>query len=227
MDESYVTTHLGSRIGLHVCISVSDSGIGMAEETKQKIFEPFFTSKDQGKGTGLGLSTVYGIVKQNKGSVYVYSEPDIGSTFKIYWPATGKKFSANVSIENTESKLKGTETILLVEDDEQVRNFASAALKDFGYKVYSAENGKESINLINNQKIKVDLLFTDMIMPDMNGKELAKKIKEISPDIDVLFASGYVDNNVIESGELEKNINFLQKPYSINMLLKKVREILD
>jgi PAS domain S-box-containing protein len=227
LNDTFLEKHIGSSSGLHTCFSVKDSGIGMSNETKQKIFDPFFTTKDKGKGTGLGLSTVYGIVKQNNGSIYVYSEPGIGSVFKIYWPASKTKLTTKISEEIIESELQGNEIILLAEDDEEVRNFAFAALKDFGYLVYPVENGKKALNLVKNKNIKVDLLFTDMVMPDMNGKELSERIKEISPNICILFASGYADNYIINSGELDKNINFLQKPYSINMLLKKVREVLD
>jgi len=226
-DESFTSKHIGSQSGLYICFSVSDNGIGMSEHIKEKIFEPFFTSKEKGKGTGLGLSTVYGIVKQNKGYINLDSELNKGSSFRIYWPTTKKKLTSVISVDHLESNLIGNESILLVEDDEGVKNFALSALSDFGYKVYTANNGKEAIELIKSEKIKIDLLFTDMIMPDMNGKELSQKLKKIIPELYILFASGYVDNNLLKSGELDKNINFLQKPYSINVLLKKIRKILD
>jgi PAS domain S-box-containing protein len=227
LDEFYVAKHVDSKIGLHICLSVCDNGIGMTNKHTEKIFEPFFTSKEKGKGTGLGLSTVYGIVKQNKGSIYVSSEPGVGSKFKIFWPVSDKKLTYEASRDEIKSELHGNEKILLVEDDEEVRNMAFTALKDFGYLVYTANNGIDALNLIKNKKIKIDLLFTDMVMPDMNGKELSVKLKEIFPDVIVLFASGYADNHVVQSGELDKNINFLQKPYSIKILLKKIREILE
>jgi len=226
-DESFTSKHIGSQSGLYICFSVSDNGIGMSEQTIEKIFEPFFTSKEKDKGTGLGLSTVYGIVKQNKGNIDVESKLNEGSMFRIYWPTTDKKLTSVISIDHLESNLISNESILLVEDDEGVRNFAYSALTDFGYKVHTAKNGKEAINLVKSEKIKIDLLFTDMIMPDMNGKELSQQLVKLLPKVFVLFASGYVDDNVLKQGELDKNINFLQKPYSINILLKKLRQIFD
>ena len=147
LDESYIAKHLGSRAGLHVYISLSDTGIGMTDDVKQKVFEPFFTTKGKGEGTGLGLSTVYGIVKQNKGSIYIYSETGEGTTFKIYWPSSDEDLSQDVSKDIDEDKLRGSETILFVEDDKEVRDFACTSLKNFSYQIHSASNGKKAFKL--------------------------------------------------------------------------------
>ena len=225
LDKSYAVKHLGSKEGLYVSFDVIDSGIGMTEENIQRIFEPFYTTKEKDKGTGLGLSMVYGIVKQNDGDIIVTSTPGIGSAFRILWPIAVEKPDTDTKEKAHESKLTGKGTILLVEDDEQVKNFACAALKTFGYSVYTAQNGREALELVKKRNIMVDLLFTDMVMPDMNGNELSEKLKKLIPDIRVLFTSGY-DANTSKKGALEKDINFLHKPYSINVLAKKVKEVI-
>jgi len=226
-DDAYIKKHLGSKKGDYICISVSDSGMGMSERVKQNIFEPFFSTKSKGQGTGLGLSTVYGIVKQNKGNIYVYSEESKGSTFKIYWPSTQEKVLTASANDTTDSNLRGSETILFVEDEKSVREFACSALKNYGYKVFSASNGFEALKLIAEKKPVIDLIVTDLIMPDMNGRELSLRLKEVLPGVDILFASGYTDNHLIHSGALAEDINFLQKPYAIKNLTGKIREILD
>jgi len=226
LSESYVSLHPGDQEGSYVVISVSDTGIGMDEETKSKIFEPFFTTKKMGKGTGLGLSTVYGIVKQNKGSIHVYSEPGEGTTFKIYWPVLDKELPNK--IERTEpALLNGSENILLVEDDEGVRSFTSVALRELGYTVHEAANGIKALELVKSKKLNLDLLITDIIMPRMNGKELAEKVIELVPSVRVLYISGYTDNHIAHHGALKKGIDFVQKPYSIKILSRKVRDVLD
>ena len=226
-DESYVSKHIGSQGGSHVMISVTDNGIGMNEETKSKIFEPFFTTKEMGQGTGLGLATVYGIVKQNKGDIYVYSEPEKGTTIKIYWHLTEEKKITDINEKTGKDTFTGYETILVVEDDMGVRNFTSEALKKFGYTVYEAPNGKKALELIKEKKIQMNLLLTDLVMPEMNGKELASKVKKMFPATEVLYTSGYTDNHIVHSGTLDEGINFIQKPFSIQALAKKVWEILD
>ncbi|MCK5057998.1 MAG: PAS domain S-box protein [Candidatus Aminicenantes bacterium] len=227
LDESYVSKHVGSQTGLHIIISVSDNGIGMDEETKNKIFEPFFTTKEIGQGTGLGLATVYGIVKQNQGSIYVYSEQGQGTTIKIYWPSTEEKKVSDVTEKTSEDKLAGNETVLLVEDDKGVIDFAYAVLEELGYSVYRASNGKKALELTREKNIQFDLVITDLIMPEMNGKELAAALKKLYPEILIIFTSGYTDNHIIHSGPLDKGVNFIQKPYSVQMLAQKVRKILD
>ena len=231
LDNNYVKDHPGSKTGKHVYIAVSDTGIGIREEIKEKIFEPFFTTKDKSQGTGLGLATVYGIVKQNNGSIYVYSEKDYGSTFKIYWPIADDSQIIDEQEKFPETEVRGTETILLAEDDKEVRGFASTALQNLGYTIYQAENGKQALEFIKNHnsksKFKIDLLITDMIMPEMNGKELANKLKKIYPNTKIIYTSGYTDNHIVQSGNLDKGINFIQKPFSEQTLAKKIRSVLD
>jgi two-component system, cell cycle sensor histidine kinase and response regulator CckA len=229
LDKFFVEEHPGSGEGLHTVLTISDSGAGMTPDVLEKIFEPFFTTKEKEKGTGLGLSTVYGIVKQNSGSIYVYSEPGQGSIFKIYWPSAKEsappepEVEKKVSIEN----LRGNESILLVEDDDPVRNFAVNTLREFGYNVIEASNGKKALNMVKKRMLTVNLLLTDLIMPEMNGKELAEKIKELIPEAAVLYASGYTDEHIIHRYKLEEGIHFIQKPYSSHDLAAKVRDALD
>lgn len=231
LDKAFTAKHPGSSPGLHVLLAVSDNGIGMDSETRRKIFEPFFTTKERDKGTGLGMSTVYGIVKQNNGSIYVYSEPGQGSAIKIYWPATTGKESleTTLKIEAKKDEITGGERILIVEDEDSVRDFAVEALTDLGYEVFQAENGKKALELIQekNMDLKVDLLFTDMVMPEMNGMELAGKLKGMFPDIGILYASGYTYNQLIRNGSLEEGVQLIHKPYSVRLLAEKVREVLD
>ncbi len=227
LDELYVSKHVGSQIGLHIIISVSDNGIGMDKEIKNKIFEPFFTTKEIGQGTGLGLATVYGIVKQNRGSIYVYSEQGQGTTIKIYWPSTEERKVPDLAKKTSKDNLTGNETILLVEDDKGVLDFAFSVLEELGYSVYRASNGKKALELAKEKNIRFDLLFTDLIMPEMNGKELATSIKKLDPEISIIYTSGYTDNHILHSGVLDEGINFIQKPYSVHTLAQKIREMLD
>ena len=178
-------------------IAVNDSGIGMNDKIKKRIFEPFFTTKEQGKGTGLGLSTVFGIAKQNNAYVTIYSEPGRGAAFKIFWPAALKETPVTIIDKSDKVILSGNETILLVEDDENVRKFSCAALRTSGYTVYEAENGVEALELIKEENLTFELLITDLIMPKMNGDELASKVKEIFPAASILFTSGYTDNHML------------------------------
>lgn len=228
LDESFVSTHLGSQRGSHIVLSISDSGIGMSEEVKLNIFEPFFTTKEKEQGTGLGLATVYGIVKQNEGSIFVYSEPGKGSTFNIYWPASeSNEFQFETKKVYEKDQFWGGESILYVEDDPAIQRFAKNALRKFGYTVYLAENGRKAMDFLKGNKQKIDLLITDLIMPEMNGKELADQVKKILPSIPVLFVSGYTDNHIVNGGQLDKGVEFLQKPYTVNSLLKKIRTMLE
>ncbi len=227
IDESFTKKNIGSTLGPHIYISVSDNGIGMTEDVLQNIFEPFFTTKVRGKGTGMGLATVYGIVKQNNSSIFIYSEPGEGSTFKIFWPTTNEKLSETDTKELGESDLYGNEKILFVEDDKHVKDFAVAALNDFGYEVHSSINGKHALEYIKQKNIKFDMLITDLVMPDMNGKELSENVLKLFPDIKILFTSGYTDNHLVSSGELQEDVNFLAKPYAAKSLLTFVRKILN
>jgi len=226
LDTSYTQTHLGSQPGEMIFLSISDNGIGMDEQTKERIFEPFFTTKAKDKGTGLGLAMVYGIVKQNQGSIYVYSEPGQGTTFKIFWPVTRE--AGQVGEDTTVREVfYGDETILLVEDDAEVRKFAVTSLQTLGYTVHQAGNGESALSLISNERLQIDLLITDLIMPEMNGRELAERILAAFPGTGILYASGYTDNHIVEGGALEAGVNFLQKPYSQQTLAAEVRRVLD
>ncbi|MCP4150646.1 MAG: response regulator [bacterium] len=228
LDEHHSGGHPEDRRGLQVIFSVSDNGIGMEPELKSKIFEPFFTTKPKGQGTGLGMAAVYGIVKQNKAGIYVYSEPGRGSSIKIYWPSTSEQLiSEQAKAPKKKGSLEGSETIFLVEDEPAVRNLARNTLKRFGYKIFEASNGKKALEMLKEKKFHFDLLLTDLIMPEMNGMELAEKIEEMLPDMKILYASGYTDNHIKHTGTLEEGVHFIHKPFSIQELGRKVREILD
>ena len=214
-------------VGDYLMIAVSDTGCGMNDNMLSKIYEPFFTTKPPGKGTGLGLSTVYGIVKQNHGNIYVYSEINRGTTFKIYWPMSEQELTSEYSDEWDEALVHGEETILFVEDDDEVRNFMSQALKSLKYNIIDAPNGLEALNIVKKNNIQLDMLITDVVMPEMGGKELAEEIVKYFPGIKILFTSGYTDNHIVRSGKLNEGINFLLKPFSIKDISKKIRIILE
>jgi CheY-like chemotaxis protein len=223
----YVHDHPGAKAGQYVRIAVSDTGVGMDQETLSHIYEPFFTTKESGKGTGLGLSTVYGIVKQSEGYINCYSELDKGTTFTIYLPLTLEEADKpQVAVSGTTAP-KGTETILLVDDDSAVRGVARIALEEAGYVVNEASGGEEALADVVARSLRVELLVTDVVMPRMSGKELSLKLKEICPDVRVLYASGYTANVVSHHEILEAGLDFLQKPFSSLEFLTKVREILD
>jgi CheY-like chemotaxis protein len=227
LDQSFVEAHPGSQLGPHILMSVGDTGIGMDKSILDRIFEPFFTTKEINKGTGLGLATVYGIVKQNDGFIEIDSEQGIGTNCNIYWPTTSEKPSPELAQILKHKALSGSETILLVEDDDGVRDFTASTLDNFGYDIIQAENGQKAIGILQTSQPAVDLLITDIIMPEMNGQELAKRLKKIIPLKRVLFVSGYTFDYLKQDGALEEGINFLQKPYSIHDILSKIREILD
>jgi PAS domain S-box-containing protein len=224
LDENYARMHVGAKKGLHVFFSVSDTGTGISAASKKKIFEPFFTTKKT--GTGLGLATVYGIVKQNDANIFLYSELGKGTTFKIYWPVSAAELPARRHEPIDRTILGGQERILLAEDDADVAALASRVLQEAGYQLLLAMDGKNALELVVENDFQADLLVTDLIMPGMNGKELAEKIKEKLPGIRILFSSGYTDNHLVHNGQLDSEIDFLQKPYSPIDLLKKVRQVL-
>jgi len=225
LDEDYAAQHPGLSAGGYICFSVSDNGIGMDETIRRQVFEPFFTTKEKYKGTGLGLSTVYGIVKQNSGGVFVYSELNEGTLVKIYWPVTKEK-KVSEQIEDSAVDTSGNETILLVEDDSAVCEFASAALSSFGYTVIEAENGRAALEKIESENLKFDLIITDIIMPELNGKEFVEKARKIYPSLKVVFVSGYTYNHIVNNGLLEEGVNFVRKPYSLKTLASVVRRVL-
>ena len=228
-DEEYTSRHMDTKIkrGGYVMLAISDTGVGMDEETKSHIFEPFFTTKGSGRGTGLGLATVYGIVKQNNGYIWVYSQPGKGTTFKIYFPLIKETDKVEKEPENIEEKTKGTETVLLVEDEDLVRDMMLKGLSSLGYKVLSANGPKEALRVIDNGEKNIDIVVTDVVMPGMNGKELVGIIKEKLPSTKILYISGYTDRAIVSGGVLKRNVNYLQKPFTPLVLAKKIRQILD
>jgi len=224
-NEFYNTKDYFSDQISHIIISVSDTGIGMDEATKGKIFEPFFTTKAIDEGTGLGLPTVYGIVKQNKASINVYSEPGKGSTFKIYWPVTNESISI-FDKEEQSVYLGSNENILVVEDDQQVRHYLISALQALGYGVLHAADGLEALRVLHDCDKKIDLVLTDLVMPKMGGLELSENVKKLNIDVKFLFASGYSHNHVILNKAFNKEYKFIEKPYSIQELAQKVHTAL-
>ncbi|MBN2125064.1 MAG: response regulator [Deltaproteobacteria bacterium] len=227
LDQAYANTHIAVRTGPYVMLAVSDTGEGMTKEVQAQIFEPFFTTKEKGKGTGLGLSTVYGIVKQSNGNIWVYSELGKGSSFKIYLPAVEKVASEKERAKKTEERdLRGSETILLVEDDESVRKIAIKTLEKYDYTVLPVADGQEALRMCDEYKAPIHLVVTDVVMPGMGGKELADRLKDLMPDLRVIFMSGYTDNAIVHHGELNRGIAFLQKPFTPDGLARKVREAL-
>jgi len=228
LDEEYARVHIGVPPGHYVMLSVSDTGVGMSPEVKEHIFEPFFTTKEKGKGTGLGLSTVYGIVKQNKGHIWFDSESGKGTTFRIYLPKVEEEVDFLHQRDEIGSLPKGNETVLLVEDELPVRNLVAHVLRDQGYRVLVATNGEEALSTAQEYGAdRIHLLLTDVVMPQMGGKELADQLKTLKPNIKVLFISGYTDNAIVHHGVLNPGTNFLQKPFSPDALVRKVREVLD
>lgn len=227
LEEDDVRTMGYGIAGECAVIEISDTGTGMDEETRKKIFDPFFTTKETGKGTGLGLSIVYGIIRQNKGHISVYSEKGKGTTFRIYLPLiTAEKISEPSSLKEI-SINGGVETILLAEDNETLREINSKVLKNYGYTVISAENGEEAILKFRENKDRIDIIILDIIMPKKNGREVFDEAKRLRPDIKVLFTSGYPADLIAKQGVLEKGINFIPKPSPTNKLLRKIRELLD
>jgi PAS domain S-box-containing protein len=212
--------------GRYAVISVSDTGHGMDKETQSRIFEPFFTTKEKGKGTGLGLSTVYGIVKQSNGYVFAESEPGAGTTFYVYLPRAEESAEELSPAKSPQNEADGCETVLLVEDEESVRELVRLTLTARGYKVLEAENGECGLRIAEDFKEHIDILITDVVMPGIGGRELAKKLQALRPGISVLYLSGYTEDTVVTQGALGPDTAFLQKPFTLQNLAKKVREVL-
>ncbi|NWF91864.1 MAG: PAS domain S-box protein [Syntrophaceae bacterium] len=226
LDEAYAKRHIEVKPGPYVMLSISDTGVGMTKEVQEKLFEPFFTTKEVGKGTGLGLSTVYGIVRQSGGNIWVYSEPGQGATFKIYLPRVDEPLD-ELREESIREVPQGSETILVVEDDETVRRLAIRILKMQGYKVLEASEGDRAFLLCEEYKEPIHLVLSDVVMPGVSGRQLVERIKRIHPEAKVLYMSGYTGNVILHHGILEAGIEFVQKPFTIETLARKVREVLD
>jgi two-component system cell cycle sensor histidine kinase/response regulator CckA len=225
LDETYARLHPEVRPGPYVMLAVSDAGVGMDPETQAQIFEPFFTTKEPGKGTGLGLATVYGIVKQSGGHISVYSEPGHGTTFKVYLP----RVAGSLTVAPPEPAGKtdpGWETILLVEDEEGVRELAQEILEAEGYKVLVASGPEEALLTVERHDATIHLLVTDVVMPQASGPELVERLQAVRPDVRVLYMSGYADAAIVQHGELDAGLPFIQKPFTPSALTRKVREAL-
>ncbi len=226
LDQNYAGHHVSVVPGDYVMLAVSDTGHGIDKAIQSRVFEPFFTTKDKAKSAGIGLATVFGIVKQSGGNIWVYSEPGLGTTFKVYLPVIAE------NIEKTAPKTVsewpgGTETILLVEDEEAVRAFAKEILEIGGYNVMVAENGVEALKVCQQFGSTIDLLLSDVIMPHMNGQELAKRASAVKPGLKVLFMSGYTDDAIVHHGVIEDSVHFIQKPFSTEDFLVKIRNVFN
>jgi len=223
LDEDYVASRGEGTAGANVLLAVSDTGVGMPEEVQRHLFEPFYTTKSPGAGTGLGLATVFGVVKQSGGSIYVYSEEGRGTTFKIYLPATTAR-QVEAGAPGDPAAERGSETIMVVEDDESVRDLVRIMLETKGYNVLAAAGAKEAERLCTDD---VDLLLTDVVMPEVSGRALAERLSATSPSMRILFMSGYSDEAVYRHGEISPNASFIEKPFTDRTLARKVREVLD
>jgi two-component system, cell cycle sensor histidine kinase and response regulator CckA len=227
LDQAYTWNHPGSKVGSYVLLTVTDTGTGMDAGTLTHIFEPFFTTKERGKGTGLGLATVYGVVKQSNGYIWVDSAPGKGASFQIYLPRHVGQQVMDERIIDSSEKLRGTETILLVEDAEPLRKLAQAFLEAGGFRVLSAESGESALEVMASFGGTFDLLLTDVVMPGINGRVLAEQMLPRQPGMRVLYMSGYTDSFIAGHGVLDPGTHLLHKPFTEEVLIRKVREVLD
>jgi signal transduction histidine kinase len=227
LDAAYASQHAGVQPGSYVMLAVSDTGIGMDEATKSHIFEPFFTTKEMGKGSGLGLATVYGVVQQSGGHVWVYSEPGRGSTFKVYLPRVEDEEGKAAVGADEKPTIRGHETILVAEDDRQVRDLTVAILKACGYAVLDVESARDAVQLCQQHGGEIHLFLADVVMREMSGPDLARRVQNVRPRMKVLFMSGYTDSDIVHQGMLDPGIEFLAKPFTPSALAGKVRQVLD
>ncbi|HXJ11993.1 MAG TPA: PAS domain S-box protein [Candidatus Limnocylindrales bacterium] len=227
LDESYCRSHPSVQPGRHIMLAISDTGTGMDEKTQEHIFEPFFTTKEQGKGTGLGLATVYGIVKQSGGSIWVYSQLGKGTTFKIYFPCVDEAVQPKEALGVSPALPRGNETILLAEDAEGMRSLISELLLRNGYTVLTAESSAELFMVTEQYNAPIDLLLTDVVMPGMNGRELADRLRAAHPALRIVYMSGYTSDTIVHHGVLREGIDFIEKPFTEASLMRKLREVLD
>jgi PAS domain S-box-containing protein len=230
LDDNYTSEHAPVVPGHYVLLAVGDTGVGMNRETREHAFDPFFTTKEAGKGTGLGLATVYGIVKQSGGYVWIYSEPGHGTSVKLYFPevSAAAAFGPSAELQTaTRSAKRGSETILLVEDEEAVRGLACRILEKQGYRVIPAQHGRDAMEIATREQGQIDLVLTDVVMPGMNGRGLVERLSGIRPSIKSLYMSGYTDDDIIRRGFIEPRKSFLQKPFTSDALLHTVRKVLD
>jgi signal transduction histidine kinase/CheY-like chemotaxis protein len=222
LDDTYSDGHVDIKAGAYIMLSVSDTGSGMDVATCSRLFEPFFTTKELGRGTGLGLSIVYGIIKQSGGNIWVYSEPGKGTTFKIYLPQTEEQCEAKEAAVPKRIP-SGSEAVLVVEDDQVVRKLTCTLLQGAGYKVLEAQDVRHAIELLQSQRGQIGLVLTDLVMPELGGLELVEKMRQICPEIKVLYTSGYSDEVIVRHGHLEEGTPFIQKPFSAGDLLRKIQ----
>jgi len=226
-SEPYRGPHTTLKAGRYVMLAVSDTGTGMDEQTRSHLFEPFFTTKVQGQGTGLGLSTVYGIMKQSAGEIIVYSEPDHGTCVKAYFPAASASLAASDTDAPRDEAASGSETIMVVEDDDAVRRLVRDTLEKHGYRLLVAASGPEALSIAERFDRPIDLLITDVVMPQMSGRQLAERLKAVRPDTQILFISGYTESAIVQTGAQGDENSFLQKPFTPSTLSRTVRELLD
>jgi PAS domain S-box-containing protein len=227
VDESFEDQHLGLKPGPYVLISVADTGCGMDRETLKHIFEPFFTTKERGKGTGLGLATVYGAITQSEGRIWAYSEPGRGTTFRIYLPRLTRSGHPESVVAPSESSIRGSETVLVVEDENTVRLIAVGNLRKAGYRVLEARDGEEALQVAAAHDGPIHLVLTDVIMPGIHGPTLVKRLQEGRPEVRALYMSGHADDALLHHGVIDGSLAFLEKPFTRRELTRKVREVLD
>jgi CheY-like chemotaxis protein len=227
LDQAYAWQHPGAKPGRYVMLAVTDTGTGIDSDTLTHIFEPFFTTKEVGKGTGLGLATVYGVVKQSGGYIWVESKPRQGASFQIFLPRVAESAAEIPATTSADGAIGGSETILLVEDSQPLRKLTQSFLESHGFRVLVAKDGEEAIKVATQHSGKIDLLFTDVVMPGMNGRAVAETLLPRQPGMRVLYTSGYTDSFVARHGVLEEGMVLLHKPFTEEVLISKVREVLD